>query len=83
MDVRYHVDLDTGLPHIFGHGISKEEVEQVLQGLGDDVPARRDSRMKAGRKLLQAIHVFDDQPVGSDALTTSDIQHAIDAARSH
>lgn len=55
----------------------------LLNGLTLASIVRELVRDRAARKLLQAIHVFDDQPVGSDALTTSDIQHAIDAARSH
>jgi hypothetical protein len=68
MEIRFHVDPDTGLPHIYGHGITEDEVEQVLRGLGDDVPARRDSRMKIGQtaagRYLQVIYVPDDDGVG-------------------
>ncbi len=40
-------------------------------------------RDRAARKLQQAIRNFDDRPVGVEELTASDIQHAIDATRSH
>lgn len=40
-------------------------------------------RDRAARKLQQAIRNFDDWPVGVEELTASDIQHAIDATRSH
>lgn len=40
-------------------------------------------RDRAARKLQQTIRIFDDHPLGSDELTASDIQHAIDATRSH
>ncbi len=40
-------------------------------------------RDRAARKLQQAIQSFDDCPVGAEELTASDIQHAIDATRSH
>jgi hypothetical protein len=53
MEVRYHLDPDTGLPHIYGHGVTEEEVDQVLRGPGEDLPAERSSRMKPdhGRAL--------------------------------
>lgn len=40
-------------------------------------------RDRAARKLQQTIQRFDDQPVSAGELTLSDIQHAIDATRSH
>jgi Arc/MetJ family transcription regulator len=40
-------------------------------------------RDRAARKLQQVILNFDDHPVSADELTASDIQHAIDATRSH
>ena len=40
-------------------------------------------RDRAARKLQQAVRSFDDRPVSNDELTTSDIQHAIDATRNH
>jgi hypothetical protein len=40
-------------------------------------------RDRAARKLQQAIQQFEDRPVSAEELTTSDIQHAIDATRSH
>jgi hypothetical protein len=48
MDIRYYEDSDTGLPHIYGHGVEEHEVEEVLRGDGDDIPGREDSRIKVG-----------------------------------
>ena len=28
VDIRFYLDPDTGLPHIYGHGVTEEEVEQ-------------------------------------------------------
>ena len=49
VDVRYYHDLDTGQPHIYGHGVTENEVEEVLRGPGEDLPAARNSRMKLGQ----------------------------------
>lgn len=66
MEVRYHLDPDTGLPHIYGHGVTEEEVDQVLRGPGEDLAAERSSRMKLGQttagRYLQVIYVPDEDP---------------------
>ena len=66
MGVRYYLDRDTGQPHIYGHGVTESEVEQVLRGPGEDLPAARDSRMKLGQtaagRYLQVIYVPDEDP---------------------
>jgi hypothetical protein len=36
MEVRYHLDPDTGQPHIHGHGVTESEVEYVLRHPGED-----------------------------------------------
>jgi hypothetical protein len=43
MDVRYYLDPDTDQLHIYGHGIAEAEVEHVLSGPGQDLPADRAS----------------------------------------
>ena len=46
MEARYYRDADTGQPHIYRHGVSEDEVEEVLRGPGEDLPGARDSRRK-------------------------------------
>ena len=66
MEVRYYLDPESGLPHIYDHGVTEAEVEQVLRGSGEDLPAARDSRMKLGQteagRYLQVIYVPDEDP---------------------
>src|SRR3954468_13245397 len=66
MRVRYYLDPDTGEPHIYGHGVTEAEVEDVLRGSGEDLPGTRNSRMKLGQtaagRYLQVIYVPDDDP---------------------
>ena len=38
MEIRFYEDPDTGLPHIYGHGVTEEEVRQVLRSRGEDLP---------------------------------------------
>ena len=64
MDIRFYLDPDSGLPHIYQHGVREGEVEQVIRGKGDDLPAKEGARMKLGQteagRYLQVIYTYDD-----------------------
>lgn len=66
MDVRYYLDPDTGLPHIYSHGVTEQEVVEVLRGRGEDTRGHRDSRRKIGQtaagRYLLVIYVPDADP---------------------
>jgi len=55
MEIRFYEDPDTGLPHIYGHGVSEKEVRQVLRSRGEDSAAdnegSRDERTKISTGL--------------------------------
>ncbi len=36
MYIRYYIDPENGLPHIYNHKVSKSEVEDVLLRPGED-----------------------------------------------
>jgi hypothetical protein len=66
MDIRFYEDSDTGLPHIYGHGVTEREVEEVLRGRGEDLRAGGNSRRKIGQtsagRYLQVFYVPDENP---------------------
>jgi hypothetical protein len=78
MKFRYHRDPETGLPHIYGHGITEAEVEQVMRGRGDDHPADRNSRMKLGQtaagRYLQVVYAPDEDGIGNFVITAYDLK---------
>ncbi len=47
MEVRFYLDPQTDQPHIYGHGVSEAEVEQIFRGSGRS-PGLRRREMKAG-----------------------------------
>jgi hypothetical protein len=49
MEVRYFLDPAKDVPHIYDHGITEAEVQHVLRGPGEDLPAARGPRMKLGQ----------------------------------
>ena len=64
--IRFYVDPDTDEPHIYGHAVTEDEVNDVLARPLEDRSGRKDSRValgqtKAGR-YLRVIYVPDPQP---------------------
>ena len=66
MDIRYFLDPDAGQPHIYGHGVTEQEVEEVLRGRGEDLRAQGNSRREIGQtsagRMLQVFYVPDEEP---------------------
>ena len=63
MDIRFHVDPETGQPHIYDHGVTEDEVREVLQRPGEDRAGDEDSRVALGQtaagRYLKVIYVRD------------------------
>jgi len=78
MGIRFYIDPDSDAPHIYGHGVSEEEVRQILRGPGEDLPAARDSRMKIGQtaagRYLQVIYVPDEEPQSVFVITAYELR---------
>ena len=49
MALRFWIDAETGLPHIYDHGVSEDEVRQVLARPGLKRRAAGNSQMKKQR----------------------------------
>jgi len=66
MDIRYFIDPETGLPHIYRHGVSEDDVADVLRRPMEDRPGREGSRVALGRteagRYLRIIYVTDPAP---------------------
>jgi hypothetical protein len=61
--VRYYLDPTTGLPHIYEHNVSEQEVEDILSKPLQDIRGREDSRIAIGQteegRYLRVIYVPD------------------------
>lgn len=77
MNVRYYIDPETGLPHIYKHNVSEEEVEDVLLKPGEDRPGREGSRIAIGQtragRYLRVIYVLDPKPKSIFAITAFEL----------
>lgn len=65
-NIRFYLDGNTGLPHIYQHDVDEQEVEDVLRNPGEDRPGREGSRIALGQtrdgRYLRVIYVTDPEP---------------------
>ena len=63
MDIRFYIDPETGLPHIYSHDVDEDEVEDILISSVEDRPGREGSRIAIGQtrtgRYLRVIYVPD------------------------
>ena len=66
MKIRYYTDPVTGQPHIYNHGVTEEEAEEILTNPVEDRPGAEGSRVALGKtsggRYLRVIYVHDDKP---------------------
>jgi len=66
VQIRYYVDPETGLPHIYRHDVDEQDVADVLRRPLEDRPGREGSRVAVGRsqagRYLRVIYVPDPIP---------------------
>ena len=73
MDIRYYHDPETGLPHIYDHGVSEAEVEWILARPGEDGPSSGSTRQAIGQtsagRFLRVVYVSDEEGDGVFVVT--------------
>jgi len=76
--IRYYIDPEAELPHIYGRDVSEQEVEEVLRRPGEDRPGREGSRITIGRtsdgRYLRVIYVPDPKPDSVFVITAYDLR---------
>jgi hypothetical protein len=78
LNIRYYIDPETELPHIYRHDVVETEVEHVLSNPGEDRPGREGSRVAIGRtsdgRYLRVIYVPDPAPNSVFVITAYALQ---------
>ncbi len=78
MNIRYYIDPETQLPHIYGHNIEETEVEEGLLNAIEDRPGREGSRVVIGRtpggRYLRIIYVPDPGPNSIFVITAYELR---------
>ena len=76
MELRYHLD-DSGEPHIYGHGVTELEVEEVLDRPLEKTPGRGESVIALGRtragRFLKVIYSPADEGPGIFVISAFDL----------
>ncbi len=66
MKIRYYIDKELGLPHIYKHNVREYEVEDVLAKPGEDRLGKENSRIAIGQtqdgRYLRVIYIPDSEP---------------------
>ncbi len=77
MQIRYPNDPTTGLPHIFRHDVSEQDVEDILGRPLQDIRGRDDSRIAIGQtpegRYLKVIYVPDPAPASVFVITAYEL----------
>ena len=78
MDIRFYRDPATGEPHIYNHGVTEDEVEDVLRRSGEDRLGREGSRVAIGQtrtgRFLRVIYVPDPEPESIFVITAYELR---------
>ena len=77
MKTRFYFDPQTKQPHIYNHGVKKNEVEDVLRKPGEDRSGRDGARVAIGKtasgRYLRVIYVPDPIPESVFVITAYEL----------
>jgi hypothetical protein len=78
MNIRFYLDPATGEPHIYNHGVTEDEVEDVVCRPGEDRPGREVSRVAIGQtragRYVRVIYVPDPEPDSIFVITAYELR---------
>ncbi len=73
MNIRFYLVPESGLPHIYDHGITEAEVAWILARPGEDGPSSGSSRQAIGQtsagRYLRVVYVPDQEGDGVFVIT--------------
>ena len=81
MKIRFYIDKETNLPHIYNHNIKEYEVIEILNKPGEDRPGKEDSRVAIGKtengRYLKVVYVLDKNDSSIFVITAFEIKGKI------
>jgi hypothetical protein len=76
--IRFYIDPETAMPHIYRHGVREDEAEDVLSNPGEDRPGKEGSRIAIGQtaagRYLRIIYVPDPDPNSVFVITAYELK---------
>ncbi len=77
MEIRFLIDLDTGLPHSAQHNVEPQEVLEIFRRREADFPGRNDTRLAEGQteagRFLRVIYAKNEIDDSILVITAYDI----------
>ncbi len=77
MEIRFYIDPATDMPHVLEHGVTEDEVRQVLRSPGEDRAGTEGSRVAVGQtsagRCLKVIYSRDRQGSGVFVITSFEL----------
>jgi hypothetical protein len=77
MELRFYREAETGQPHVYKHGVSEDEVADVLARPLEDRSGAEGSRIALGQthsgRYLRVIYVPDPQPESVFVITAYEL----------
>ncbi len=78
MNIRFYIDPETTLPHIYKHGVDEDEVEDILRRPGEDRLGRGGARVAIGQtrtgRYLRVIYIPDPEPASIFVITAYELR---------
>lgn len=78
MELRFWNDPEAGAPHIFEHGVTKEEVQEVMRRPGLDFAESRNARARLGQTVagrhLKVVYVPDEGSASAFVVTAYELR---------
>jgi Domain of unknown function (DUF4258) len=78
VNIRFYREPATGEPHIYNHGVTEEEVEEVIRRPGEDRRGREGARVAIGQtrtgRFLRVIYVPDPEPESIFIITAYELR---------
>ena len=78
MNIRFYVDPETDLPHIYNHQVDEEEVEDVLASPGVRYSGSNDSKIAVGQtrsgRYVRVIYKLDPEPDNVFVITAYELK---------
>ena len=78
MNLRFYLHPATGEPHIYNHGVTEDEVEDVILRPGEDRIGREGTRVAIGQaqsgRYLRVIYVLGAEPGSIFVITAYELR---------
>jgi len=77
-EFRFYISRESGLPHIYDHGVNEHEIEEAFLNRVLDFRGRGDTRVAQGQtaagRYLKFVYIPDEDSIGVFIITAYDLR---------